>query len=42
MRNDVDFSYVGAWEYKGNDKVPELHKEPLKFETIHLAVRSYK
>ena len=42
MRNDEDFSYVGAWEYKGNDKVPELHKEPLKFETIHLAVRSYK
>jgi succinate dehydrogenase / fumarate reductase flavoprotein subunit len=42
MRNDEDFSYVGAWEYKGNDKAPELHKEPLKFETIHLAVRSYK
>lgn len=42
MRNDVDFSYVGAWEFKGNDKEPELHKEPLKFETIHLAVRSYK
>lgn len=42
MRNDADFSYVGAWEYKGNDKEPELHKEPLKFETIHLAVRSYK
>jgi succinate dehydrogenase / fumarate reductase flavoprotein subunit len=41
-RNDADFSYVGAWEYKGNDKEPELHKEPLKFETIHLAVRSYK
>ncbi|MBW4054726.1 MAG: fumarate reductase/succinate dehydrogenase flavoprotein subunit [Proteobacteria bacterium] len=42
MRNDADFSYVGAWEYKGNNKEPELHKEPLKFETIHLAVRSYK
>ncbi len=42
MRNDADFSYVGAWEFKGNDKEPELHKEPLKFETIHLAVRSYK
>jgi succinate dehydrogenase / fumarate reductase flavoprotein subunit len=41
-RNDADFSYVGAWEFKGNDKEPELHKEPLKFETIHLAVRSYK
>jgi succinate dehydrogenase / fumarate reductase flavoprotein subunit len=42
MRDDVNFSYVGAWEFKGNDKEPELHKEPLKFETIHLAVRSYK
>ena len=42
MRNDSDFCYVGAWEYKGNNKEPELHKEPLKFETIHLAVRSYK
>ncbi len=41
-RNDADFSYVGAWEFKGNDKEPELHKEPLKFDTIHLAVRSYK
>jgi succinate dehydrogenase / fumarate reductase flavoprotein subunit len=42
MRNDADFCYVGAWEFKGNDKEPELHKEPLKFENIHLAVRSYK
>ncbi len=42
MRNDADFCYVGAWEYKGNDKEPELHKEPLKFDNVHLAVRSYK
>jgi len=42
MRNDAEFCYVGAWEYKGNDKEPELHKEPLKFENVHLAVRSYK
>ena len=41
-RNDADFCYVGAWEFKGNDKEPELHKEPLKFENVHLAVRSYK
>jgi succinate dehydrogenase / fumarate reductase flavoprotein subunit len=41
-RNDADFCYVGAWEYKGVGKEPELHKEPLKFENIHLAVRSYK
>ena len=41
-RDDENFCYVGAWEYKGNDKEPELHKEPLKFENVHLAVRSYK
>jgi succinate dehydrogenase / fumarate reductase flavoprotein subunit len=42
MRDDENFTYVGAWEFKGNDKEPELHKEPLKFENVHLAVRSYK
>ncbi|HEX8042483.1 fumarate reductase/succinate dehydrogenase flavoprotein subunit [Candidatus Deferrimicrobium sp.] len=41
-RNDADYAYVAAWEFKGVDKEPELHKEPLKFENIHLAVRSYK
>ncbi|WP_027389134.1 fumarate reductase/succinate dehydrogenase flavoprotein subunit [Chrysiogenes arsenatis] len=42
MRDDENFCYVGAWEYKGVNKEPELHKEPLKFENVHLAVRSYK
>jgi succinate dehydrogenase / fumarate reductase flavoprotein subunit len=42
MRNDADFCYAAAWEYKGENNEPELHKEPLKFENIHLAVRSYK
>ena len=42
MRNDEDFCYVAAWEFKGVDKAPELHKEPLEFETVKLAVRSYK
>jgi len=41
-RNDADYAYVAAWEFKGIDREPELHKEPLKFENIHLAVRSYK
>ena len=41
-RNDADFCYAAAWEYKGENNEPELHKEPLKFENIHLAVRSYK
>jgi len=42
MRDDENFSYVAAWEFKGAGKTPELHKEPLKFENIKLAVRSYK
>jgi succinate dehydrogenase / fumarate reductase flavoprotein subunit len=42
QRDDANFCYVGAWEYKGDDKEPELHKEPLKFDNVHLAVRSYK
>jgi succinate dehydrogenase / fumarate reductase flavoprotein subunit len=41
-RDDANFCYVGAWEFKGVGKEPELHKEPLKFENVHLAVRSYK
>ena len=42
MRNDEDFSYSAAWEFKGVGKAPELHKEPLTFENVKLAVRSYK
>ncbi len=41
-RNDVDFCHVAAWEFKGVGNEPELHKEPLKFDNVHLAVRSYK
>ncbi len=42
QRDDVNYCYVGAWEYKGIGKEPELHKEPLKFDNVHLAIRSYK
>lgn len=42
LRNDEEFCYVAAWEFKGVGKKPELHKEPLYFETIKPAVRSYK
>ncbi len=41
-RDDANFCYAAAWEFKGVGKEPELHKEPLKFENVHLAVRSYK
>lgn len=42
QRDDANYCYVGAWEFKGVGKEPELHKEPLKFDNVHLAVRSYK
>ncbi|MGW8272001.1 MAG: succinate dehydrogenase (quinone) flavoprotein subunit, partial [Thermodesulfovibrionales bacterium] len=41
-RDDENFCYVAAWEFKGMDKAPEMHKEPLVFESVRLAVRSYK
>jgi succinate dehydrogenase / fumarate reductase flavoprotein subunit len=41
-RNDKKFSYVAAWEYKGPNKTETLHKEPLEFEYVHPAQRSYK
>jgi succinate dehydrogenase / fumarate reductase flavoprotein subunit len=41
-RNDKDFMYVAAWEYKGADKEPELHKESLKYEEIEVKTRNYK
>jgi succinate dehydrogenase flavoprotein subunit len=41
LRNDEEFSYVAAWEFTGVGSQPELHKEPLEFESVHLAQRSY-
>jgi len=41
-RNDEDFAYVAAWEYTGDLGKPTLHKEPLHFENVELATRSYK
>ncbi len=42
LRNDKDFTYVAAWEYKGDDKEPTLHKEALNFEYIEVKQRNYK
>ena len=41
-RDDENFAYVAAWEFKGVDSEPVLHKEDLVFETIALTQRSYK
>jgi len=40
-RDDANFSHVSAWEYKGPDAPPVLHKEPLVFEDVHVSIRSY-
>ena len=42
LRNDEQFSFVAAWEYQGPDKPPVLHKEPLSYEEVKMAQRSYK
>ncbi len=40
-RDDDNFAYVAAWEYKGDGDY-ELHKEELKFDVIKVSQRSYK
>ncbi len=42
LRDDEKFAYVAAWEYTGDNTMPTLHKEPLVFENVQLAQRSYK
>lgn len=42
LRKDDKFSYVAAWEYKGEDQEPEMHKEELIFENVTPTQRSYK
>ena len=41
-RNDKDYTYVAAWEYKGEPADAVLHKEELNFENIEVKERSYK
>ena len=41
-RDDEDYRFVSVWEYKGDKKEPALHKEPLVYEEVKLATRSYK
>ena len=40
-RDDENFSHASAWEWTGSQSGPVLHKEPLEFEYVHLANRSY-
>jgi succinate dehydrogenase / fumarate reductase flavoprotein subunit len=42
LRDDVNFTFSGVWEYLGDEAEPQLHKEPLVYENVELATRSYK
>ncbi|MEZ5008297.1 MAG: fumarate reductase/succinate dehydrogenase flavoprotein subunit [Chitinophagales bacterium] len=42
LRDDENFAFVSAWEYKGEPSDAQLHKEDLVFENIELKTRSYK
>jgi succinate dehydrogenase / fumarate reductase flavoprotein subunit len=41
LRNDDDYTYVSAWQFEDIGKW-QLQKEPLDFEYVKLATRSYK
>ena len=42
QRNDEQYSYVAAWQYRGKEQIPALHKEQLEFDNVELTQRSYK
>ena len=42
LRDDVNFAYAAAWEFRGIGKEPVLHQEPLLFEYVKPSQRSYK
>ena len=42
LRDDANFTFVSAWEYKGEPSKAKLHKESLNYENIELKTRSYK
>ena len=42
LRNDDEFAFVAAWQFKGDSPEPEMHREELHFETVAPSQRSYK
>jgi succinate dehydrogenase / fumarate reductase flavoprotein subunit len=42
QRDDENFAYVAAWQYRGDEQTPLMHKEELEFENVKLTQRSYK
>ncbi len=41
-RDDENYAYVAAWEYKGDNRPPLLHKEPLLYQEVQMSTRSYQ
>ncbi len=41
-RDDENYAYVAAWEYKGDNRLPRLHKEPLVYQEVKMSTRSYQ
>ena len=42
LRDDGNYTFASAWEFKGIDQPPVLHKEDFKFEVVSPSQRSYK
>ncbi len=42
QRDDENFMYVAAWQWKGEGQAAELHKEALEYEEVKVSQRSYK
>ena len=42
LRDDENFTFSSAWEFKGDNTPPLLNKEELTFDTVRLTQRSYK
>ena len=42
LRDDERFAHVAVWEHTGDGRTPVRHREPLIFESVQLATRSYK
>ena len=42
LRDDKNFTFVSAWEHRGEPSSAKLHREILKYEEIEVKTRSYK
>jgi succinate dehydrogenase / fumarate reductase flavoprotein subunit len=42
LRDDENFRYVAAWEFRGVGEAEGLHREPLELDVVKPSTRSYK